>query len=97
MPGASSHRGRGIDLVDSLADVSEVVPGDGGASVGLVHHRLRGPRTDHSSMALRQLRPDHHTMGATPTGRIARSAAPTPVVAVAVFMILNQLATARRS
>jgi serine/threonine-protein kinase RsbW len=39
------HRGRGIDLMDSLADVSQVVPSDGGTSVTLVHHRVPGPRT----------------------------------------------------
>jgi small-conductance mechanosensitive channel len=36
----------------------------------------------------------HRTMGDTPTGRIARSAAPTLVMAIAVFMILNQLGIA---
>jgi small-conductance mechanosensitive channel len=34
------------------------------------------------------------TMGDTPTGRVARSAAPTLVMAIAVFMILNQLGIA---
>ena len=33
----------------------------------------------------------HRTMGDTPTGRVVRSAAPTLVMAIAVFMILNQL------
>jgi len=36
----------------------------------------------------------HRTMGDTPTGRVARSAAPTLVMAIAVFMILNQLGIA---
>jgi Mechanosensitive ion channel, conserved TM helix len=36
----------------------------------------------------------HRTMGDTPTGRVARSAAPTLVIAIAVFMILNQLGIA---
>jgi hypothetical protein len=36
----------------------------------------------------------HRTMGDTPTGRIARSAGPTLVMAIAVFMILNQLGIA---
>ncbi|PVY97100.1 mechanosensitive ion channel family protein [Actinomycetospora cinnamomea] len=34
------------------------------------------------------------TMGDTPTGRVVRSAAPTLVMAIAVFMILNQLGIA---
>ncbi len=33
----------------------------------------------------------HRTMGDTPTGRVVRSAAPTLVMAIAVFMILTQL------
>jgi hypothetical protein len=37
----------------------------------------------------------HRTMGDTPTGRVARSAAPTLVMAIAVFMILNQLGIAQ--
>jgi small-conductance mechanosensitive channel len=36
----------------------------------------------------------HRTMGDTPTGRVVRSAAPTLVMAIAVFMILNQLGIA---
>ena len=36
----------------------------------------------------------HRTMGDTPTGRVARSGAPTLVMAIAVFMILNQLGIA---
>ena len=36
----------------------------------------------------------HRTMGDTPTGRVARSAAPTLVMAIAVFMILDQLGIA---
>ena len=36
----------------------------------------------------------HKTMGDTPTGRVARTAAPTLVMAIAVFMILNQLGIA---
>ncbi|WP_018332639.1 mechanosensitive ion channel family protein [Actinomycetospora chiangmaiensis] len=36
----------------------------------------------------------HRTMGDTPTGRVARSAAPTLVMVIAVFMILNQLGIA---
>ncbi|MEJ2885128.1 mechanosensitive ion channel family protein [Actinomycetospora aeridis] len=36
----------------------------------------------------------HRTMGDTPTGRVARTAAPTLVMAIAVFMILNQLGIA---
>ncbi|MEJ2868555.1 hypothetical protein WCD74_12345 [Actinomycetospora sp. OC33-EN08] len=36
----------------------------------------------------------HRTMGDTPTGRVARSAAPTLVMIIAVFMILNQLGIA---
>jgi hypothetical protein len=36
----------------------------------------------------------HRTMGDTPTGRVARAAAPTLVMAIAVFMILNQLGIA---
>jgi uncharacterized protein YacL len=36
----------------------------------------------------------HRTMGDTPTGRVARSAAPALVMAIAVFMILNQLGIA---
>lgn len=35
------------------------------------------------------------TMGDTPTGRVVRSAAPTLVMAIAVFMILNQLGIAQ--
>jgi small-conductance mechanosensitive channel len=37
----------------------------------------------------------HRTMGDTPTGRVVRSAAPTLVMAIAVFMILNQLGIAQ--
>ncbi|WP_433786311.1 mechanosensitive ion channel family protein [Actinomycetospora sp. CA-101289] len=37
----------------------------------------------------------HRTMGETPTGRVVRSAAPTLVMAIAVFMILNQLGIAQ--
>ena len=37
----------------------------------------------------------HRTMGDTPTGRVARSAAPALVMAIAVFMILNQLGIAQ--
>ena len=37
----------------------------------------------------------HRTMGDTPTGRVARTAAPTLVMAIAVFMILNQLGIAQ--
>ncbi|HEY2193581.1 MAG TPA: hypothetical protein VGH76_14990, partial [Actinomycetospora sp.] len=37
----------------------------------------------------------HRTMGDTPTGRVVRSAAPTLVRAIAVFMILNQLGIAQ--
>jgi len=37
----------------------------------------------------------HRTMGDTPTGRVARSAGPTLVMAIAVFMILNQLGIAQ--
>src|SRR4051812_21014396 len=37
----------------------------------------------------------HRTMGDTPTGRVARSAAPTLVMAIAVFMILEQLGIAQ--
>ncbi|GAA4863258.1 mechanosensitive ion channel family protein [Saccharopolyspora cebuensis] len=33
----------------------------------------------------------HRTMGDTPTGRVVRTAAPTLVMAIAVFMILTQL------
>ena len=33
----------------------------------------------------------HRTMGDTPTGRVVRAAAPTLVMAIAVFMILTQL------
>src|SRR3954451_18177986 len=36
----------------------------------------------------------HRTMGDTPTGRVVGSAAPTLVMAIAVFMILNQLGIA---
>ncbi|GAA4891642.1 mechanosensitive ion channel family protein [Actinomycetospora straminea] len=36
----------------------------------------------------------HRTMGDTPTGRVARSAAPTLVMVIAVFMILTQLGIA---
>ena len=36
----------------------------------------------------------HRTMGETPTGRVVRTAAPTLVMAIAVFMILNQLGIA---
>lgn len=36
----------------------------------------------------------HRTMGDTPTGRVVRSAAPTLVMAIAVFMILDQLGIA---
>jgi small-conductance mechanosensitive channel len=36
----------------------------------------------------------HRTMGDTPTGRVVRSAAPALVMAIAVFMILNQLGIA---
>ena len=37
----------------------------------------------------------HRTMGDTPTGRVARTAAPTLVMAIAVFMVLNQLGIAQ--
>ena len=37
----------------------------------------------------------HRTMGDTATGRVVRSAAPTLVMAIAVFMILNQLGIAQ--
>ncbi|GAA4775950.1 hypothetical protein GCM10023200_05780 [Actinomycetospora chlora] len=37
----------------------------------------------------------HRTMGDTPSGRVVRSAAPTLVMAIAVFMILNQLGIAQ--
>jgi hypothetical protein len=37
----------------------------------------------------------HRTMGDTPTGRVVRSAGPTLVMAIAVFMILNQLGIAQ--
>ena len=37
----------------------------------------------------------HRTMGDTPTGRIARTAAPTLVMAIAVFMVLDQLGIAQ--
>ena len=36
----------------------------------------------------------HKTMGDTPTGRIVRTAAPSLVMAIAVFMVLNQLGIA---
>lgn len=36
----------------------------------------------------------HRVMGDTPTGRIAKTAGPTLVMAIAVFMILNQLGIA---
>ncbi len=36
----------------------------------------------------------HRTMGDTPTGRVARTAAPALVMAIAVFMVLNQLGIA---
>ncbi len=36
----------------------------------------------------------HKTMGDTPTGRVARAGAPTLVMAIAVFMVLNQLGIA---
>lgn len=36
----------------------------------------------------------HRTMGDTPTGRVVRAAAPTLVMAIAVFMILTQLGIA---
>lgn len=36
----------------------------------------------------------HKTMGDTPTGRIVRTAAPALVMAIAVFMVLNQLGIA---
>ena len=36
----------------------------------------------------------HRVMGDTPTGRVARTAGPTLVMAIAVFMILNQLGIA---
>jgi len=37
----------------------------------------------------------HRTMGDTPTGRVVRAAAPTLVMAIAVFMILSQLGIAQ--
>jgi hypothetical protein len=36
----------------------------------------------------------HRTMGDTPTGRVARAAAPALIMAIAVFMILTQLGIA---
>ena len=36
----------------------------------------------------------HRTMGDTPTGRVVRTAAPALVMAIAVFMVLNQLGIA---
>jgi serine/threonine-protein kinase RsbW len=39
------YRGRGIDLMHSLADVSRIRPSAGGTSVTLVHHRVPGSRT----------------------------------------------------
>jgi serine/threonine-protein kinase RsbW len=40
----AGYRGRGIDLMDRLADISRVRPGVGGTSVTLVHHRLPAAR-----------------------------------------------------
>jgi serine/threonine-protein kinase RsbW len=39
------YRGRGIDLMNRLADISQVSPGVGGTSVTLVHHRVHASRT----------------------------------------------------
>lgn len=38
----AGYRGRGIDLMNRLADSSKVRTGSGGTSVVLVHHRTRG-------------------------------------------------------
>ncbi|MEJ2865377.1 ATP-binding protein [Actinomycetospora flava] len=40
----AGHRGRGIDLMNRLVDISRVQPGAGGTSVTLVHHRVPAPR-----------------------------------------------------
>lgn len=40
----AGYRGRGIDLMHRLADISRVRPSIGGTSVILVHHRVPAPR-----------------------------------------------------
>jgi len=40
----AGYRGRGIDLMNRLADMSRVHPSSGGTSVTLVHHRVPAPR-----------------------------------------------------
>jgi len=43
----TGSRGRGLDLMNRLADISKVQPSSGGTSVTLVHHRVPAPRPHH--------------------------------------------------